>query len=315
MDPAHLGTGEQIEMNRAAIDIGSNSLLLTIIDQSGVVLHDSAKVIGLGVGVDDLSVFAPERMRAAEAVLSDYLATAAAHGVKARHIKVVATSAARRAMNAQTWFAHLQRSMDIRPRIISGQEEARLTWRGALFGISDQPSPYMVIDLGGGSTEVIIGDRNEVSFSESLEIGSVRLTERCLSNRPVSLDDLTQAREYIHQVASCIPLEFSPKTVIGVAGTVTSLSAILLELRRFDATIVHHHQINHQVLNDLISRLAAASDEQIERISPCSPKRAPNLLAGALIISSIMDRVGAENLLVSTYGLRFGLLRPAEPTS
>jgi exopolyphosphatase/guanosine-5'-triphosphate,3'-diphosphate pyrophosphatase len=145
-------------MPRAAIDIGSNSLLLLVVDDNGTLLHDQVAVVGLGKGLGDRGLFQPDRMALAEATLSEFAHKAATFGIPAGRIRAVATSAARRALNAETWFARVKRSTSISVSIISGDEEARLTWLGALRDLPPCEAPLLVVDLGGGSTELALGD-------------------------------------------------------------------------------------------------------------------------------------------------------------
>ncbi|MCA9490643.1 MAG: Ppx/GppA family phosphatase, partial [Myxococcales bacterium] len=135
--------------HRAAIDIGSNSLLLVVVDADGRVVHDEVTVVGLGRGLGERGVMAPDRLQAAEKVLTSYAATARTFGVEPWSVRAVATSAARRALNAETFFARIQRDIGLRVRIVSGEEEALLTWRGALVDLPAPTPPLLVVDLGG----------------------------------------------------------------------------------------------------------------------------------------------------------------------
>ena len=226
-------------MNKAAIDIGSNSVLLTIVDGDGKTLVDEVNVVQLGKGLGDRGQFLPDRMKATEAVFKDYVAIAKDYGVAPYAIKAIATSAARRAMNARTWFARVYKKYGIRVQIISGEEEARLTWAGAPAGLCLSEGATLVIDLGGGSTELVLGEGSEVHLRTSLEVGSVRLTEAFLKGDPYSTQDLSVMKNYLDTILAEVRLLPKPSNIIGVAGTVTTLAATQLGLKKFDAQAIH----------------------------------------------------------------------------
>jgi exopolyphosphatase/guanosine-5'-triphosphate,3'-diphosphate pyrophosphatase len=295
-------------MPRAAIDIGSNSLLLTVADDAGRLLHDEARVVGLGKGLGDRGLFAPDRMAAAEAVLADYVAIAGRHGVSASNIRAVATSGARRAMNASTWLQRLQRQLQLRVRIISGDEEARLSWIGAMRDLELPAGPLLVVDLGGGSTELVLGEGERIFGRASLEIGSVRLTEAFLGAAAHDSAGLARLRNHVDTQVATVRLEPEPLTVIGVAGTVTTLAAMALGLTAYDAGKVHGSLLTRVDLARFSDRLLAASPEERRTIAAVSPERADYLLAGATVIDRVLQASRRPHLVVSDRGLRFGLL-------
>lgn len=300
-------------MNRAAIDIGSNSILLTVLGGEGELLHDEARVVGLASGLGERGLFAPDRMKAAEAVLADYLGVARRHGIEPWTVAAVATSGARRAMNAATWFSHLERSLGLRVRIITGLEEASLTWQGAWMGFSPPPGTVGVIDLGGGSTEVVVGNDGKVLERASLEIGAVRLTERYLGVGQVDPAALSRMREEIAHHLQVSGLRVGIRTLIAVGGTPTTLAAMRLGLPRWDAARVHGTRLDRTDLTRYIDQLLLAGPATRRALVPTDPERADYLLAGACILERILDRVGRSSLYVSVQGLRFGLLTPAAP--
>lgn len=301
-------------MPKAAIDIGSNSLLLTVVDDEGAILHDEARVVGLGRGLGDRGLFLPDRMAAAEAVLADYAAIAKAHGVEPWSVRAVATSGARRAMNAETFFGRVGKDTGLRVRIVSGDEEARLTWLGALRDLDLPDGPLLVVDLGGGSTELVLGDRERIVEKVSLEIGSVRLTERFLlpagAREPGRYDPagLAALRKFVDIEVAKVRLEPQPATVIGVAGSVTTLAATRLGLTRYDAAQVHGSVLERVDLARFVDRLLPASPEERRAMVPSSPERADWLLAGAVILDRVLAAARRSQLRVSDRGLRFGLL-------
>lgn len=298
-------------MNRAAIDIGSNSILLTIVDGRGAVRVDEARVAGLGRGLGDRGLFAPDRMSAAEAILGDYVSLARSHGIEPEAIRVVATSAARRAMNAETWFDKLQRSLGLRIRVITGDEEARLTWLGALRDLKLPSGPQLVVDLGGGSTELVLGEDGLVLRRASVELGSVRLTESFLPGSLRGQPDpggLTRMRHHIDAVLDRFVFDPAPRVVIGVAGTVTTLSTMALGLHHYDADRVHGSRLTRVDLARSVDRLLDASPDERRALVPAAPERADWLVAGATVLDRVLAAVRRPSLVVSDRGLRYGLL-------
>ncbi|MFK7931403.1 MAG: Ppx/GppA family phosphatase [Myxococcota bacterium] len=295
-------------MPKAAIDIGSNSILLTLISDEGEVLEDHARVVGLGKGLGDRGLFRPDRMEAAEAVLRDYVQIAATHGVHPWSIRAVATSAARRAMNAATFLNRLQRDLGLKAQIITGDEEARLTWAGALRDLKRPEGPLLVIDLGGGSAELVSGDTAADASRVSLEVGSVRLTEQFFAEPTVSSAALSRARQHIDGLMSSVQLTPAPRMVVGVAGTVTTLMAITAGLTEYSHEGVHGGKLTRSDLAGLIDTLLPATPEQRQAIASVSPDRADYLLAGALILDRVLAVARRPALVVSDHGLRFGLL-------
>ena len=302
-------------MRKAAIDIGSNSVLLTILGDDGAIVHDEARVVGLGRGLGDRGLFAPDRMAAAEEALADFVKTAGEHGIPPGAIKAIATSAARRAMNAQTWMSRLQTRLGLRVRVISGDEEARLTWLGSRRDLELPDGPLLVVDLGGGSTELVLGDgavtpgeQARVYERTSLEIGSVRLTEAYLGTGMVDPSGLARLRNHVESAVATVKLEPAPRTVLGVAGTVTTLATMALGLPTYDPVKVHGSKLSRTDLARFIDLLLPASPAQRRALAPAGPERADFLLAGATILDRILQATRRSSILVSDRGLRFGLL-------
>jgi exopolyphosphatase/guanosine-5'-triphosphate,3'-diphosphate pyrophosphatase len=298
-------------MPKAAIDIGSNSLLLVVVADDGRILHDEAQVVGLGRGLGDRGLFAPDRMAAAEEVLAAFVRTAGTHGVPAGNIKAVATSGARRAMNAQTWLARVQKQLGLKVRIITGDEEARLAWLGARRDLEIPEGGVLVVDLGGGSTELVLGEGDRIFGRASLEIGSVRLTEAFLGLGVPDPSGYAKLRNAVDTQVATIRLDPPPRTVIGTAGTVTTLAAMALGLEKYDSAQVHGSRLTRTDLARFIDRLLPATPDERRQLAAVSPERADFLLAGATILDRVLQASRRPQMLVSDRGLRFGLL--AEP--
>ncbi|MFZ5477748.1 MAG: Ppx/GppA family phosphatase [Myxococcota bacterium] len=289
---------------RAAIDIGSNSILLLVVDEAGKVVHDEARVVGLGKGLGERGVFRPERMEAALACLKDY-----ANIAKGAQIRAVATSASRRALNAATFYANVQKQTGIKVEVVSGEEEARLTWIGALDGLDVPPGPVLVCDPGGGSTEVILGEGRQVHSRVSLEIGTVRLTEQFLGYGQVDAASLARLRAHVDAEVAKLVLPVQPRLAVAVAGTATTLAAAELGLAAYDPARVHGSTLTDGALRGWIDRLLAASPERRRELVAVSPERADTVLAGAVILLRVLDVAKRHAFRVSDRGLRYGVLR------
>lgn len=292
---------------RAAIDIGSNSLLLAVVDADDRVLHDECHVVGLGRGLGDRGNFAPSRMAHAREVLTAFVARASALGVPAGEIRALATSGARRAVNAEAFFEDLQASLGLNIRTISGEEEARLSFLGALQGLPGPRGSVLVIDLGGGSTEVTMGEGDAFQFRASVEMGAVRLTEA------FDLDGdeprMGACAAHIDGLLGSIYLPDHPTWAVAVAGTATTLAGMAKGLTTFDGPAIHGSELTVPWLLEISERMLAASPAERVTLAAISPERADYLAAGARVIASVLQSAGLDRCLVSTGGLRFGALR------
>lgn len=297
-------------MPRASIDIGSNSLLLLVRSADGQTVHDEASVVGLGRGLGDRGLFRPDRMDAAVEVLRRYASTARTLGVPPEAVRAVATSAARRALNATTFFERVRVETGLLVQVIPGAEEARLTWLGALDGLALPLGSVAVIDLGGGSTELVLGEGEKIAFRTSLEVGSVRLTEQVFGEGPGRYDprDLGRLRALLEPVVAPLVPARHPRTVVAVAGTATTLSAMNLGLTAWDRDKVHGSRLTRADLRRWIDRLLASDAEERRALAAVSPARADYLLAGACVLEALLTALQRDSLLVSDGGVRHGLL-------
>ncbi len=295
-------------MPRAAIDIGSNSLLLLVVDDAGNVLHDEANVVGLGRGLGEVGVFRPDRMEAAASVLADYATKAAALGVAPENVRTIATSASRRALNAATFYAGVRAKTGLRAEVVTGEEEARLTWLGGIAGLGLGPGPALLCDPGGGSTEVIVGEGPHIRSRVSLEIGTVRLTEQYLGTGTVSVAALSRLRTHVDAAVATLDFDPIPKAAVAVAGTATTLAAADLGLTSYDPSVVHGSTLTAAALRRWIDRLLAAGPDERRRLVAVSPERADTVLAGAVILLAVLERTRRQAWRVSDRGLRYGAL-------
>ena len=245
-------------------------------------------------------------MAAAEKALTDYAETASRLAVPPHDVMAITTSAARRASNANEWFEHIRHATGLRFRIISGDEEARLTWAGATSDVAIT-GKAVVFDLGGGSTEVVTGDSAGLDARISLEVGSVRHTEAFLGYEAITNGQRQALRDCLRAEVAGLPFDIRCTTVIGVAGTVTTLAAMTLGLDDWDSARVHHSVLSKAALQRWSDTLASADRDERARLAAVSPKRADFLVAGAEILLALLDACEQDEMLVSDRGIRYGL--------
>jgi exopolyphosphatase/guanosine-5'-triphosphate,3'-diphosphate pyrophosphatase len=273
-----------------AVDIGTNSMRLLITDE-GTEIGRWVVVTGLGRGVDTTGTLSPAGIEESMVALAHFGELMEAEGVERR--MAIATSAARDASNRELFFDLAQTALSVRPTLVSGEVEARLAYAGATAGVR-LPQPVVVSDIGGGSTEFVTRDG-----AESIDIGSVRLTERAIRNRPTPAAEIEKARSLIADLFREVRLEAG--TLIGVAGTWTSLAAIAQALPEYSRHRVHGHRMTRGDLVSVIDSLAGKTEAETAAIPSLDPKRAPVILAGALIAEGVMAVLGMEEVLVSEH--------------
>lgn len=290
---------DRADVSVAAIDIGSNSVRLLILDDHGVQLFRESRVTALGRGVDATGRFRDDTVAATLDVMRFYKETMELHHVE--RTRAVATSASRDATSGLELMDTIGTIFGTPPEIISGDVEADLAFSGATAISSGEP-PYLVIDIGGGSTEFVYGV-TEPLYSTSIDIGSVRLTDRRLPDRPPMATQLSDASAHVDAEFSTVELPGTPRTVIGSAGTFTSLAAIALGLDRYDRDAVHETTLTRADTKRLIGELSALTVDETAAIRSLDPKRAPVILAGAIIVDRAAVVAGTDVILVSEYGL------------
>jgi exopolyphosphatase/guanosine-5'-triphosphate,3'-diphosphate pyrophosphatase len=273
-----------------AVDIGTNSMRLLITDAT-TEIGRWVEVTGLGRGVDSTGTLSPEGIEESLVALARFGDLMEEEGVERR--MAIATSAARDASNRELFFDLAQTALSVRPTLVSGEVEARLAYAGATAGVR-LPQPVVVSDIGGGSTEFVTRDG-----AESIDIGSVRLTERAIPNRPPPAAEMEKARSLVADLCRDVRLE--TRTLIGVAGTWTSLAAIAQALPEYSRHRVHGHRMTRGDLVSVIDSLAGKTEAETAAIPSLDPKRAPVILAGALIAEGVMAVLGMEEVLVSEH--------------
>nr|NLI49840.1 Ppx/GppA family phosphatase [Propionibacterium sp.] len=304
----------------AAIDCGTNSVRLLVAEADGsgfAELDRDLRLTRLGQGVDATGRFAPEALTRTLDAVADFAARIDHLG--AERVRFVATSAARDASNREVFFAGVRALLGVEAEIISGDEEARLSFAGALSVARDVAWPVLVMDIGGGSTELVLGAVDAagapvVRAARSLDVGSVRLRERFLHSDPPTAAEVAAASRYVDELIAGSGVEVAAaRTWIGVGGTATSLAAISLGLPTYDRARVDGAVLPRAAVRELADRLLGMPVAEVLRIPTMQPKRADVICGGALIAARVGDRCPVD-LRVSEAdildGIVLDLLRP-----
>jgi exopolyphosphatase / guanosine-5'-triphosphate,3'-diphosphate pyrophosphatase len=273
------------------------------------------EIVRLGEGVDRTGRLAPEAIERTRVVLAEYAAEVRAHG--AARVRMVATSATRDASNAADFASMVAATLGVEPEVISGDEEARLSFLGAVRGLW-WPGPYLVVDIGGGSTEFVVG-QSTVERAISVDIGCVRMTERHLHDDPptpaqiaAAEADVVGAVDGALDAVQIVPAEEGvSRTLVGLAGSVTTVAALALGLERYDAARIHQARISYGEVARVTGELLAATRAQRAALPVMHPGRADVIGAGGLILRVIMERARADAVIASEHdildGIAFGL--------
>jgi exopolyphosphatase / guanosine-5'-triphosphate,3'-diphosphate pyrophosphatase len=295
----------------AAIDVGTNTVLLLVAEQttSGFSpVAERSAITRLGKGVDANRRLAPEAMERTLEALGRFAAEARSLG--AVGIVVSATSAARDAHNGAEFLAAARARAGVDVEILSGDEEARLSYLAVATDFATEAAgrELVAIDIGGGSTEFIFGTGHSVRFHTSLNVGSVRLTERYLRSDPPAAEELAALHAEVDSALGAVPRPRDNALVVGVAGTVTTLYAVAYGVAPYDAARVHKGWLSREELARTRARLAAVPLATRRTIPGLQPERADVIIAGALLLERALDHLGAAGTRVSDRGLRWGLL-------
>lgn len=302
----------------AVIDVGSNSTRLLVADVAGrdgdaggdgriSVVERHSRVTRLGRGVDLSGQLSDEAVEAACAAIADYVSICGERDVE--RIAAIATSAVRDASNGSAFVAELRERFALSARVLDGEEEARLTYRGATAA-RPPAEPTLVIDIGGGSTEMIVGRGEETAFHVSLQAGVVRHTERHISGDPptaVELEALAGDVRGLIDAAVADRPEARASAGIAVAGTPTSLSAVELELEPYDPSRVHGHVLSLPTIQRQLSLFASTPLAERAEIAGLHPDRAPTIVAGAVILIEAMRACGLEQIEASEHDILYGM--------
>jgi exopolyphosphatase / guanosine-5'-triphosphate,3'-diphosphate pyrophosphatase len=299
----------------AAIDCGTNSIRLLVAD------HDPAtdtmtdvrrrlEIVRLGQDVDRTGRLAPEAIERTRVALAGYAETCRDLGVD--RVRMVATSATRDAANREDFRGMVLATLGAEPEVITGGEEAELSFTGAVHELAGDPAaapPRLVVDIGGGSTELVLGE-DSVTAAHSMDVGCVRLTERHLRDDPPTPRQVAAAeadvRAALRQARAEVPVEHA-RTFVGLAGSVTTVAAIALDLPGYDPARIHHSRIPVAGVRAVTDRLLRGTRAERAAHPAMHPGRVDVIGAGALILRVLMDETGAAEVLVSEHDILDGI--------
>ena len=307
---------EEQPMRVAAIDCGTNSIRLLIADIDANNFREVVRdmeIVRLGQGVDETGQFHPDAIARTLTAVDKFAAEIAKRGVE--KIRFCATSATRDATNRHLFVDGVRERLGIELEVISGDEEAALSFAGAIKDLDPSNGPFLVVDIGGGSTEFVFGT-STVEAARSVNIGCVRMTERHISSDPATPEQIELARTDIQaaiaQAAAVVPIT-KAKTLVAVAGTATTVAAAALELPQYDRYAIHLSRISAQQTHDAATMFATKSREQRLLLGYMHPGRVDVIAAGSLVLSEIMKATGATEFVASESdildGMAFSLAR------
>ena len=297
----------------AAIDCGTNSIRLLIADLTDAGLRDVTRrmeIVRLGQGVDRTGRFADDALERTFAALEDY--AAAIDEAKVDRVRMVATSATRDAANRDVFVDGVRSRLGVAPDVVTGEEEAALSFTGATADLSgaEWPAPYLVCDIGGGSTEFVLGDTAGVRGAASVDIGCVRMTERHLHDDPPTEAQVEAATADIDaavaQVGRLLDLR-AARTLVGLAGSVTTVAALALELPGYDPDRIHHARIPADDVHRVSATLLSATHEQRAAMPVMHPGRVDVIGAGALVLDRILTQIGFDGVVASEHDILDGI--------
>lgn len=289
----------------AGVDIGTNTILMTIADYT----KDNFKVIGekyavarLGQGVDKSGYINQDAIERTKSILNEFAEYANSLSVERKYI--VATSAMRDAKNNIEVKQKLEKSIDGEIHIISGDEEAHLSYIGTVN--NDKKS--LVIDIGGGSTELILGQAGEILHRKSFNFGAVRLTERFINSQPPSYNEIQNVKDFLQEELNSFKIDNTDINYYGVAGTSTTVALTALGLKDYEVAKADGFILKQSKLNDIVEMYNSSDVDTIINKFGVNPKRADLISAGALILQSIFNHLKIKNCTISSKGLRYGAI-------
>lgn len=295
----------------ASIDMGTNTfrLLIAEVEKSSFFkeVFSAKQITRLGEGFSNDKILKPAAVERAVAALVQFREALKNH--KVDDLIVVGTSAIREAKNQEEFIKEVKRQTGFDLKVISGEQEALYTFLGANFIIKNQSDPMMVMDIGGGSTEFIAAEGDAPTFLMSTGLGVVHLTEKYLRSDPPTAEELRQLRSAIGQVIKPIVYDFPPRCrFVGTAGSVTTLAAIDQSLTEYDPEKINGYPLSRASVERIFKEIASMTLERRRKIAGLEKGREDLLVAGALILLTVMELSGYDPVYVSDYGMREGIL-------
>jgi exopolyphosphatase/guanosine-5'-triphosphate,3'-diphosphate pyrophosphatase len=296
-------------MRVAAIDIGTNSVLLLVAerkpDGSLVSLTDRATVTRLGAGVDRRRKLSPEAVERTCACLQSYAQVVTE--LAADRLVIVGTSAMRDAAGGEAVVKFIREAFGVDARVLSGAEEARLTFGGASSGLSLNGYELAVFDIGGGSTEIALGRLPALSYVRSFDLGSVRMTERHVAHDPPTFAEREALARAARRAFVQVPQIGKAMTPLGVAGTMTTLAAVRLGIAPYDGARVHGQRMSREEVRRVVDELASVDLKDRRNLPGMDPSRADVIIAGGFIAVALLDHWESDDVVISDRGVRWGL--------
>ena len=298
-------------MRVAAIDCGTNSIRLLVADLDGATLTDvvrEMRIVRLGADVDRTGRLASDALARTQVALHEYAATI--RGLGAEQVRMVATSATRDASNRDDFVAMVRAELGVEPEVITGDEEAALSFAGAASVLPALDGELLVADIGGGSTELVRGRPGGALQAYSMDVGCVRMTERHLRDDPPTAQqiDATVAdlRAAIDAARSAVPLD-AAATFVGVAGTVTTIAAIALGLDHYDPAAIHGARISAAEVAEVTARLLRMSHAERAALPVMHPGRVDVIGGGALVLRTLLEEIGTDSVVASEHDILDGI--------
>lgn len=299
-------------LSRAAvIDIGTNSTLMLVADVGRQKLlrpiFDTQEITRLGEGIDETGVLKSEAMIRTGATVVEFYQKARALG--SQSIMLIGTSALREAQNSQEFQNLVLAQTGQKIQVLSGHEEADATFYGALSSSEFQFGSSLIIDCGGGSTEFIFGTWDKIVNKQSLEIGSIRLSERFLQRDPIDQSDFSNLTIFLDRfIHKQISNQYRPDRTIGIGGTITTLATMALGLPEVDPTQIHGYELLRTDIWHLLEKMWRLSMAERKKLPGLPPGRADTIVAGATIYATLLNYLDCDKIIVSTRGVRYGIL-------
>lgn len=294
----------------AAIDCGTNSIRLLVADITNGKFQEvlrTMEIVRLGQGVDENKSFHPDAIVRTLTAVKSFRDLIASKGVE--KIRFCATSATRDATNRDLFIDGVREILGVQVEVIPGEEEARLSFLGATKELDQNQSPFLVVDIGGGSTEFVLGSE-KVDSAKSVNIGCVRMSERHLTSQPPTMDQIARAIVDIDlaitQAASVVPIT-TAKSLISVAGTATTVAAAALELSEYDRYAIHLSRISAEKVHKVAQMFQSMSKDEIASLGYMHPGRVDVITAGSLVLSRIMAATGASEFVASESDILDGI--------